>query len=103
MITRKEYLDRTVLHATHDAYYGEIAAALDISFRPSILEKIRESLANDDPHLNRISLGYWDSHAISLDQAAVRKLLEERGDSYSLSSGVCILKAAAKAAVEVHS
>jgi len=96
MITRKQYLDG---NATHDEYYGEIAALVAPPIRAGIIDRVRVALDEGDKHLNTIPLALWDSMAFGINPSRVREVLKERGDGYSMSSGVCILKAAAKAAV----
>ena len=98
MITRQEYMAN---QATHNAYYGEIAEACGVTFKdPVDLERFRTALRTDE-HMNNIPLGWWDNRAAALmmyNGGTVREELKKRGDGYSMASGVCIMKAAARKA-----
>ncbi len=99
MLTRKDYMADSA--NLHDAYYLEIANACGVKFTdPATIERFRKALL-DDEHMNNIPLGWWDNRVISLKRSLnVRQVLKDRGDFYSMAGGVCILKAAARAAVK---
>lgn len=100
MISYKDYMENS--SKLHQAFYEEVAQAAGISYKNSPdLSKIKDALAKDE-NLNNIPLHKWDIKA-RFTQKAISKALKERGTSYSLSSGVCTHKAAARAACEVQS
>lgn len=99
MITREQYMaDSSNLHHT---YYTEVAKDLGIHFAPdsSLIRECQRALANGDVHLNSIALHRWDAMTVLLPSRAARLKLKERGEGWSLSTGVCALKAAAMNAV----
>lgn len=88
--TRKDYMDRKV---SHREYYGQFVT-------PTIFDMvcryigIKRIMASKDPeNFNDIPLYLWDNLAGGYLQ---RDALKEAGDGPSLSSGVCILKEAAR-------
>ncbi len=90
-IHRNEYMDGKV---SHDEYYGQYLT-------PEIINLVRNYVTatrierSADQHFNDIPLRKWDSLEPSL-----RKLvsgLKENGEAWSLSTSVCIAKAAARA------
>src|SRR4051812_22562386 len=92
-MTRKEYLDGKFTHAE---YYESVAADAGISFDNSpMLPEIRAALAAEDEHLNNIPLARWDAMAFAAEPS-IRAALKKYESGYSLSDGVCTLKAAAK-------
>ncbi len=101
MITRAQYMaDSTKLH---QAYYAEVAEALGIRFRKDdpLLDRVRKALADGDEPLNTIPLGQWDAMALGYRfRPETRKALRERGEGWSLGTGVCAYKAAARAAAQ---
>lgn len=101
MITRAQYMANG--EKLHDAYYREIAAECGIKFtEPASIARFREALATD-PSMNNIPLSWWDTRAVNLmlyNGWRIHEVLKARGDSYSMAVSVCILKAAARAAVK---
>jgi hypothetical protein len=101
MITRKKYLaaigevgpDAEAL--LHHAFYIQFAT-------PALLSRVRgafgpeELLGSSDPHLNDIPLARWDDLARSSYPFIPHQLITEAGTFYSLSFGVCLLKAIAR-------
>jgi hypothetical protein len=58
-------------------------------------------LASTDPHLNDIPLHRWDVMTGSLfRQSGMRAQMRDVGEIRSLSTGVCILKEAARQSIE---
>lgn len=105
MMTRQHYLDSAHvaadLTAAHHQYYGEIVEAAGgwkAFHLPFPIETIRDALATDE-HMNNLPLREWDARVSLIPRAAVTAL-EARGDFLSLGTGVCILKEAARRAVE---
>lgn len=97
-ITREDYLAGAV---THRDYYGSVVAAAHIRFAADspLVQRCAAALANGDEHFNTIPLATWDEYAA----AAVRSIataLRQHGDVFSLAGGVCVMKEAARQAVE---
>lgn len=93
MITRKQYLaDSTALF---HPYYLQFA---DSKLRSRVMGAFGpEELAHStDPHFNDISLSRWDDLARSSYPFIPHKRITAAGDFYSLSFGVCLLKAIAR-------
>ena len=101
MITREQYMKATIAEqpAMHRAYYGEIAIAAKLTIPNDIVERSRKALANGDTALNTIPLGTWDAMAMGREHQ-LRPIMKQRGDSYSLGTGVCAVKEAARLYVE---
>lgn len=99
MITYSEYMaDSSNLH---QAFYLEVAKAAGISYANSEdLPKIAKALKHDE-NLNNIPLYIWDRWAI-FTARAVGEALKARGTFYSLASGVCAHKAAAREAARQY-
>lgn len=97
--TRSDYMNGKV---SHHAYYLSIAKHAGLSLASSpLLPRIKAALADGDVHLNTITLDTWDSMALNpLTIPAVATSAKKHGDFWSLSVGVCALKAAARDAVE---
>ena len=102
MITRKQYMADS--HSLHHAYYLQLAgmSRLGAHDLPVSIEEIREALKTDE-HLNNIPLYRWDACARSVERQmrpAVTKAEEYPAGPgntvWSLSDGVCALKALAK-------
>lgn len=103
MMTRQQYLDTSNAHDAHQRYYGEIVEAAGgwKAFRlPFPIEAIRTAIAVDR-HMNNLRLHAWDACVPNIPGAAVTAL-KARGDFLSLGTGVCILKEAARQAVEAN-
>lgn len=95
MIAYKEYMADS--QNLHQSFYLEVAKEAGISYANSNdLPKIKEALKHDE-NLNNIPLAFWDKRAI-FTASAVGKALKARGTFYSLASGVCAHKAAAREA-----
>lgn len=97
MITHEQYMADSA--KLHHAYYLEIARAAGVRFSdPKDIARFREALTTDK-HMNNIPLAWWDARAMGLGHGT-RQALRERGTFYSMAIGVCILKAAARDAVD---
>jgi hypothetical protein len=91
MKSRQEYMDGKV---THQEYYGQFVTE---SIKRVVESKIGvdQIKKSHDEHLNDITLKRWDLMAPYINAEAEAKL-RVCGDFPSLSSGVCIGKAAAR-------
>lgn len=101
MIARKDYMSNSRI--LHHEYYSQFVTdkITDLVLKKFTHEKLKMAFG-EDKNFNTIPLRLWDSvvrvnlrHDISL-----RLKLESYGDGFSLSSGVCILKAAGRQIVE---
>lgn len=102
-MTRKEYLDlnSTVADtfALHRQYYAQFAPQfISTVIAQFNITRLREALETDK-YLNNIPLQAWGALA-NVYADAMREPLRKHGDGYSLSAGVCILKEAARLAVD---
>lgn len=89
--TREWYMENS--SERHHTYYLAVAARSSITtrlFPSAMLEKIKKS---KDPHMNDVPLKEWDIIAKSIRAI---EIYENGKRVYSLSSGVCALKAIAK-------
>lgn len=97
-ITRKSYLNGDV---SHSDYYREIARLAGVSYRnadPEFLGRVKSALDVGDKHLNGIRLWEWDLRgAAILNASAAFKAV---GDFPTAAGLVCLVKQAAKDAVE---
>ena len=89
MFTRQQYLDN---ECTHSQYYGQFVndytKRMVLSFIG--LDAIKRST---DPYFNDIQLHNWDVIAPTFNYTSK---LKECGDGFSLATGVCIAKEAAR-------
>lgn len=90
MITRKQYLEDKSPRA-HQRYYAQFVTD---EITNAVLEKIGSSAikGSADRHFNDIPLRIWDSLVFPVNKS----LLNETGEGFSLSTKVCIAKAAAR-------
>lgn len=94
--SRSDYMEERVDHQT---YYEAIAEAAGISYANSDwLPKIEKALAAGDEHLNTIPLRSWDDRALFTERVIRQALKAFPGETFSLSVGVCVHKAAARKA-----
>lgn len=101
MFTRKQYLtfkgDAEEKATIHQAFYVQFANASIVNFIAGQFSP--EELVNayrEDRHLNTIDLPRWDDAARAIYPWIDQDLVKATGQLWSLSSGVCICKAAAK-------
>ena len=94
--TRADYMAG---RCTFAQFYGAVLATAGIAFRPDseIVGRTRKALAAGDEHLNTIPLGEWDRMS-EARVAVLNTALKQHGDFYSLGSGVCCMKEAARLA-----
>lgn len=95
---RQRYLNKEISHAD---YYRAIAATAGVSYENAdarFLDRVRRALAAGDEHLNTIPLAEWDARSTSI--FGLHNAFRAHGDIYSLAGGVCLVKQAAKDAVE---
>lgn len=93
MITRKDYLaDSKNLHHKYYLQFqtDAIRSLVKSSFGPE------ELAGSTDPHFNDLRLERWDDLARYSYPYLPHKRIVEAGDFYSLSFGVCLLKAIAR-------
>lgn len=84
--------------ATNREFYGQFVT-------PDLVREVAARLGDrldksSDPHLNDIRLVVWDKMAGLVKTRRVAKLMREAGDYLTASGCVCILKEAAKQAIE---
>lgn len=93
MITRKQYMQG---EASHEDYYGQFVTP---GIKSMVLVWVgRQGVLNSrDPHFNDIPLEIWDGLAMSAFARGEIIPLLPSDESYSLATGVCVLKIAARA------
>ncbi len=97
-ITRQQYLNKEI---SHQEYYESLADTAGLSFGHSFISKVKQALNSGDENLNSIPLNTWDNMCgFDLNNPYLGTELKKRGDFYSLSCGVCMRKAKAKAMAE---
>lgn len=104
MMTRKDYVGNFQTdHASeiHRRYYSQFVTAemketVGVIFG---LDALVESYAKCH-HLNSIPLSRWDALIVSHQHLVNGDLLQAAGERYSLVSGTCIFKEAARQLVE---
>ena len=94
-MTRKEYIAGEV---SHREYYGMLVKLAGIRF-PDNHPLVLKAKDSSDPHFNDIPLNRWDVAASGFEHA-VRAIMPEIGDAWSLAGGVCIAKEAVRQAIE---
>lgn len=93
--TRADYMAGRV---TFQEYYEAIAREAHVDMRRSaLLPYVVTALARGDEYLNTIALPRWDLIAAQ-QRHAVEPALRAHGDGWSMAGGVCVAKAAARAA-----
>lgn len=106
MMTRKDYINsprdtHEDSHAIHRQYYGqfvteEVKNAVEERFG---MEALIKAYAKD-PSLNSIPLAHWDALTLNIKRAVNADSIKEAGEGWSFSTGVCILKEAARQLLE---
>lgn len=91
MYTRKDYMNHVCDHRQYYAQFVTLAVRSVVT--NAIGLKVLQS--SKDEHLNDIPLAKWDSIA-RVCETDMRRSLKESKDFYSLGSGVCIAKEAAR-------
>ena len=97
MYTRTQYLNSD---CTHGEYYGQFVTSEIINLVKSRfgIERLENCFSKDE-HLNNIPLENWDCLVSSLPRY-VQAGLKNVGDYLTLAGGVCILKQAARMAID---
>jgi hypothetical protein len=92
--TRQQYLAK---ECDHKQYYAQFVTPYIIAMVTRIVGR-KKLAASKDPHLNDIPLAVWDSMVPHLVNVGAK--MQKRGDFLTLAGGVCVLKEAAKQAME---
>lgn len=100
-MTRVEYLaacgtDRLAEH--HRRYYAQFVTP-EVRLLLTRFFPVHELLSSTDPHFNDLPLRRWDAAVCWLPKA-VGDSMRAQGDYLTLGGGVCVLKEAARQAVE---
>lgn len=94
-----EYMKAENPKAAHEQFYSEIAQEAGVKISAKLAQETRQAIADGDEHLNTIKLERWDLIA-EMWRHRIALVLRERGSHYTLSQGVCTVKAAARAAAQ---
>lgn len=92
MYTRRDYL---YARCSFDQYYGQFIT-------PEVIQYVDTRIGHDniinseDENFNDIKLIYWDKIVYNLKPLVDDQLLTEAQEGWSMSTGVCIAKMAAK-------
>jgi hypothetical protein len=106
MITRNQYMANS--EALHDAYYGQFVNSNLVSrvVKAFGIERFKQEFSKDK-HLNGIGLHQWDRLAGNYKTPSggyasnlCASELKAAGDGPTWSTAVCILKAAARIAIQ---
>lgn len=87
----------------HRDYYADVlkGANAKAHFTPTELEQIK-NMFKDDIHLNQLGLPFWDMKAAILrSRFKIDAALKERGDIWSPSAGVCLVKESVRQQIEL--
>ena len=96
--SRADHMNGTVDFAT---YYRAVARTAGINYahaEPAFLARVKAALDKRDEHLNTIPLGEGDRRGAGL--FGIAKAFKAHGDCDSLAGRVCLLKQAARDAVQ---
>lgn len=96
-ITRQEYLSNS--NQLHEQYYGQMVTPVlrEYVVRTFTLETLKVAYGRD-PHFNTLPLRQWDR----MSRVVTPAHLLTFGEGWSLATAVCVLKAAARQAVQEH-
>jgi len=92
-----EYMNAENGNEAHRTFYNEVAQDAKVKVSDKLIKETREAIAAGDEHLNTIPLKRWDDLAEAW-RHRISPVLKERGTAYSISQGVCTMKAAARSA-----
>ena len=97
ILLRKDYMSGKV---THKDYFEQFVDEEILTLTQAVISgyDLGKKL-KADKYLNNIPMRFWDA-GVHLLPHSTRVKLEEAGDFLSLSTGVCILKAAARLLVK---
>ena len=111
-MNRKEYMarnsaakDRAEAFALHCEYYRQYVDIANVRIPADLLDTCREALKNGDHYFNSpyTHLREWDNLSLTTQlDARITKLRKENGEGWSLSFNTCVLKEAARKALEVE-
>lgn len=100
MLTRNEYMADS--QNLHRRYYAQFVT-------PGIFHMVERRFTaerlvrcSDQLYFNTIPLHQWDQLVPMLERMVDRQLMKSLGEGWSLGTGVCILKEAARQVVENH-
>lgn len=98
VFSRSQFLDQ---ECSLDEYYRSIYRELGITMvNDKALPKMRNAIESGDEDLNTIPLSWWDAQgAWLLHSPRAHAVFKSRNDSLSLAGIVCLLKTAARDAV----
>lgn len=99
MFTRKDYMDGRCDHRTYYAQFVTPAVFHMVERRFTAERLVR---CSDQAYFNTIPLTLWDMMVPVLERMVDRRRMKELGEGWSLGTGVCILKEAARQVVENH-
>lgn len=99
MFTRKDYMDGRCDHRRYYAQFVTPAVFRMVERRFTAERLVR---CSDQSYFNTIPLHQWDMMVPTLERMVDRRLMKELGEGWSLGTGVCILKEAARQIVENH-
>lgn len=91
VLTRKMYIDNQVSHHQYYSQFVNDGIIADLVNTIGI-EKLKDAYSKDK-HFNSIPLGKWDAIAKRVPRSTV--LLKKSGEAITLSTLICIAKAAA--------
>lgn len=98
MMTRKEYMTNSDF-TKHHAYYSQfVTEGVKQRVRDAVcIEKLAKSYQEGDTHLNKdySCSKVWD-RVMPVTPSNIYKMIKEAGETNSISTQVCIVKAAAR-------
>lgn len=97
MYTRRDYL---YTRCTFDEYYGQFVTLEVLSYVDSKLGN--DIILSEDETCGNIQLHNWDRLVYNLKPLVSDQVLIETQEGWSLSTGVCIVKMAAKQLWRAH-
>lgn len=93
--TRADYIAG---RCTYEEFYGAVAKDAGVNFNADSW-LVKQALVSTDEHYNDIPINRWDAAAAGY-RTQIVAALKARGDFWSLSGGLCTMKAAVKQAIE---
>ena len=98
IITRKDYLDNENKDTSHEAYYAQFVTA-------SLVQRVigafgkEKLIEGKNKSFNNIPLKKWDALSSTMPNSVFTKM-KECGDYLTLAGTICILKEAARQAIQ---
>jgi len=99
MWTRKQYMNGECSHRTYYAQFVNTAIIHVVERRFTAERLVR---CSDQDYFNTIPLHQWDQLIPAAQALSNQQQRKDAGEGWSLSTGVCILKEAARQLVEAH-